>query len=332
MPFADSWALKVSRQPDETGDYNEGLDRKRTAIWELVIDPDHYGVESGLFLLHSALPKYLDSWVSSDGLTTDTYCVARTARIRRGRGKSPLTIEYNYSTMAMVGTRGGQLDPTTSGGGSGPGQHGTGSAQSPADLAPNIQYGFESFETALLFDFSAPTDTPPGPYQILNAAKRYPKPLPNGQWPILVMTVTRWERYYPRDLFFSHGHTVNADLWNDFLPFTVYHLPLTSGPRQEFGGVWWHPIQYVFKATPVENGWDLLLPSYDTHELNPAGKPVPILDPLTGHPTSEEWPLDAAGHAIRDLTTTAVFKKQYHTVERADFDLFTIDLTGEFAP
>lgn len=316
MPIPGDWIEKLMRQPDERVGVSEGLAKTREASWVLTIKQPHINKELTLFLDDPRLPHYLDPFVSADGATPDPKCRCRTYGIQRATNdKSSIRITYNYSTVPPgqipALSRDAIQDPTSPTAPSSP------TPDSPEDLMPTISTAYEEFPIPMRTDLS------PVPKRIVNKAKRFPTPLPTLPAPVLVINYSRFEPTFDWELWFDYAYHVNDDIFNGFNPNFVLTLPWTVETPVVWDNELWYKHNYQFKVHPIEFGWDYLLASMDTHELR-GGVTCPILDPTTGLPTSEEWPLDAAGAVILNPVATPPATEQFLTKFRQTFAVLNI--------
>ncbi len=336
------YAKKISRLPEESFEFGEGLDRSYMESYEVILDTENSTTldVSGLQLYEALLlsppsdadrlPQYGDRWVSRDGIRIDNLAIMRRVSGRRDRNdKAKFTFNFTYSPRGRDDTP--LPDKRDLAGGT----------DNLANLTPNWSLtGEDRMET--------PEDGKDlDGKRVLNTAGDPFEPGIEFNYPIRVLNYScieptaAWTSAY--DLLISadtYYYKTNSDIFlftdpvfggSDIGKWLITKYDLEP---ELIGGTRVIRRSMVIKYNP--RGWEDRFLNAGLYELkntastvyvpgegmvvNPAtSNKKPILNPVTRQPITKPWPLDTNGQAITDPATTPPFSRTFRSKGRVAF-------------
>ncbi len=336
------YAKKISRLPEESFEFGEGLDRSYTESYEVILDTENSTTldVSGLQLYEALLlsppsdadplPQYGQKWVSRDGIRTDNLSIMRRVSGRRDRAdKAKFFFSFMYSP------RGRDDTPT-------PDKRDlAGGTDSLANLTPTWSITTED-------KMETPEDGKDlDGKRVLNTAGDPFEPGIEFNYPIIVVNYScieptaAWASAY--DLLLSvdtYKYKTNSDIF-------LYTDPVFGGSDIDKWLITKYDLapEYLgatrvirrsmeFKYNP--RGWTDRFLNAGLYELkntastvyvpgegyvvNPAtSNKKPIVNPTTRQPVTKPWPLDTNGQAITDPATTPPFSRTFRSKGKTAF-------------
>lgn len=322
------YAKKISRNPEESFEFGEGLDRSYTESYEVILDMDtssSFDV-SGLQLYEMLLitppsgadnlPRYGDRWISKDGTRVDNLAVMRRVSGRRDRtDKAKFTFNFTYTPRGRSDTP--NTDKRDIAGGT--------------DSLDNL---FPEWTLTTEDRMETPVDGKDlDGKKVVNAAGDPYEPGPEFNYPLIVLNYSRFESSFngstASDLITSvetYKYCTNSDTFlltgdaGKWLMAEYVLRPAMVGPQRvikrdmtiKYNPRGWKErllnvgLCEVKNAalTQIEEGWGLVA---DWSKTNKKA----ITTPTSVQPITKPWPLDLAGRAITTPNATNLIFNEF---------------------
>lgn len=128
-----------------------------------------------------------------------------------------------------------------------------GTEKEPWDLEPTWFWGAETIEVPMTYEVPLPGEDP----RAITASTGEPLGVLSKPISVPILTIRRAELGFDRSVITSYtNHTNSSTFWDGDLE-SVLCASITANPEKKYAQKYWM-VEYVFKFSPLEEGWKFL--------------------------------------------------------------------------
>ncbi len=337
------YAKKISRLPEESFEFGEGLDRSFMESYEVILDTENSTTldVSGLQLYEALLlsppsdadrlPQYGDRWVSRDGIRIDNLAIMRRVGGRRDRNdKAKFTFNFTYTPRGRADTP--NADKRDLAGGT-----------------DNLDNLFPEWTLTTEDRMETPVDGKDlDGKKVVNSAGDVYESGSEFNFPLIVLNYSRHETSFntatASDLITNietYKYCTNSDTFlitgdaGKWLMTEYVLRPVTVGPQRVIKRdmtIKYNPRGWKERLlnaglnevknpalTVIETGWGLVADWSKTNKKS-------IGQPGSAQPITKPWPLDLAGRAISNPSTSDLIFNEFRFKGSVSFSPLGVQL------